>query len=200
MPTKRRRVPRMAIESQDWRYYCARDLPRPPHVAPPRPWHSPDLDHDDWKLEREAVLREWVKAHPGTRPVHWWWYDARERRRRVGGTGSVYWAAMPETPTSYFRGMPNRWWTASHLEFLTRHTYMRQQPSADAVPYDVKDPPLFEAEGVYLERLGLLLPGEHVVNRQPEPCPLEPFLDFARSIRHSQVALRRTNTPPVIGS
>jgi hypothetical protein len=33
-----------------------------------------------WEAHRQAILREWIAKHPGTRPTCWWRYDAPEPR------------------------------------------------------------------------------------------------------------------------
>jgi hypothetical protein len=140
-----------------------------------------ELSEESWSAERDAVLREWVREHPGTRPSHWWRYDSPEPRRRVGGSGMTASEAIPGSPDTEFRGLPGRWFTASCAYFRAR-TNM-PQPLPHAIPYDEKNPPLFESEGVYLERLELLQPGERVMDRDPEVCPVEPYLEFARRLR-----------------
>jgi hypothetical protein len=73
-------------------------------------------------------------------------------------------------------GSPRNWGVAAvggahprHrlCEFLNRQlqrsataTCGRCRSNLDCEPYDSADPPLFEAEAAYLERHGLLLPGE----------------------------------------
>ncbi len=182
MPTTRRYRPRTASESVDWRYYALRDLSRPDEVqAPPLhivPWPL----EDEWHRHSDAILREWVKAHPGTRPSMWWAFDAPDERERIGGTGMPYSVALPGSPESYFKGMPNRWWTTGSQSFL-ESSWPKRIASPAAVAYDPADPPTFEAEGVFLERHGLLMKGERVTDRTPEACPLEPFLDFMRNLR-----------------
>jgi len=63
-----------------------------------------------------------------TRPWGWWYYDAEEPRRRIGGPGE------PCDPDEWsYIGTPNAWAT-----------------------YDTTDPPRFESERDYLTRLDLL--------------------------------------------
>jgi len=92
--------------------------------------------HDDraeetWPKVREAALKMWIESHPGTRPHFWWACDApADPRRLISGAGS------PELPGRGF-GIP----------FLWRG-------------YSAADPPIFESEGSYVQRHGLLEPGE----------------------------------------
>ncbi len=36
-----------------------------------------------WHAVRREVLPEWIAAHPGTRPLAWWRYEAPEAMRRI---------------------------------------------------------------------------------------------------------------------
>jgi hypothetical protein len=182
VPTVRRHVARYASQERDWRYYVMRDMPRPADVKPPKLWEPEDIEPEEWERARKAVLSEWVEKHPGTRPTTWWEYDAPEDRRRVGGVGMPYWVARPGYAESWFRGMPDHWWTKCSAAFL-KCTNFPDSAIPGAIPYDENDPPRYEAEGVYLERLGLLLPGEQVIDREPEVCGLEPWLEFSRKLR-----------------
>lgn len=111
-----------------------------------------------WRTLRAALLEEWSQAHPGTRPFAWWQFDATEPRRRIGGVGDSYAEGLE-------LGIP-RWWATQELaSFATRFTAI-----------DPNDPPMFESEAAYLERLGLLtdaerrrLPADAFV---PEPLSL----------------------------
>jgi hypothetical protein len=100
-----------------------------------------------WAEHRDAVLARHVRHWPGTRPVRWWTYDAPGQRARLGGTGTAWNEWAPCGP-SFEYGVPAYW--------------CRQGGSfpAGAVPIDPRDPPRFEAQATFLQRLGLLLPGE----------------------------------------
>jgi hypothetical protein len=81
-------------------------------------------------------LRAHIRGHPGTRPWAWWRYEAREPRRRLGGKGVSLrddWSYWG-TPGSYVYEYDDDQW----------------------------DPPVYETQAAYLERLGLLLPEERV--------------------------------------
>lgn len=87
-----------------------------------------------WARTKASILRRWIAAHPGTRPAAWWEFEApKAKRQRLGGTGSP---AIPGDTS--LRGQP-RWF---------REDYSRT------------DPPRYETDAAYLERLGLLTPGE----------------------------------------
>ena len=44
-----------------------------------------------WGRVRDEILTGWIEGHPGTRPLHWWRYDAPEPRRRLGVAGEAVW-------------------------------------------------------------------------------------------------------------
>ena len=107
-----------------------------------------------WREHSEQVIAEWAVEFPGTRPKNWWIYDAprealgkypgryfdgkfAEPRLRVSGVGVTSADHYPAVSPSFEFGIPTYW-----------HEI------------DRSDPPTFEAEATYLERLGLLLPGE----------------------------------------
>lgn len=59
-----------------------------------------ELLADAWEQLRDALLKEWTSAHPGSRPWAWWRWDAPEPRRLLsaGGPG--------EGPSSMWYGTP----------------------------------------------------------------------------------------------
>ena len=90
-----------------------------------------------WDEVKDQILEENARDYPGTRPLHWWRFNAPEARRRLGGTGK------PDHGGDLKRGLPWFW-----------------TPDPQGVPIDPSDPPAFESEAAYLQRLDLLLPGE----------------------------------------
>ena len=124
---------------------------------------------DLWRRFRDDVLAQWIVHHPGTRPKSWWRYDAPPPgiRARVGGVGTAsheYWGRQPDG----WLGIPIGWMTAEDL---------RRHPNADrpCTPMNPFDPPTFESQATYLDRLGLLMPGERErlgkADFRPEPLP-----------------------------
>lgn len=100
-----------------------------------------------WEAQREHVLTLWLRRWDGTRPPAWWAYDAPGLREQVGGRGTRI-AGNPR----HASGIPTGWaWI------------------------DRGDPPLFEAQAIFLERHGLMFPGEARKlprgPRNPEPLP-----------------------------
>ena len=88
-----------------------------------------------WNASREAVLAEWIQTRPGTRPTHWWLFDAPGQRLRIGGKGTPCHEALAYAP-SYRLGIPADW------------------------QFDPTDPPAYESQATFLKRHKLLLSGE----------------------------------------
>lgn len=140
-----------------------------------------------WDSARDEVLAEWIRDHPGTRPWAWWRFDApREpltlapdriwrdedrtlpHRRRVGGVGTP-WHEVWGCALDFDRGIPTQWFDAWMIKYYNGRAkdvhgnrigteYHDGFLVADA--FDPADPPRFESEATYLERHGLLAPGE----------------------------------------
>jgi hypothetical protein len=89
-----------------------------------------------WETHRDTILAAWLLAHPGTRPHAWWRRDAPEPRRRLGGVGEPY-------SDGLWYGVP-AYWTTPSLAAL------------GGIATDPDDPPVYESEAAFLERLGLL--------------------------------------------
>jgi hypothetical protein len=163
------------IDELSWRFLC--DATTPEDEAE-KNWHLLTLRFDEkelavfppptgkstsqlWAEFREQVLEWWLKERPGTRPWCWWRFDAPERRRRVGGTGTTYseFGNRDEYTPDFGLPTPRAWLTGFEAS------------SRDVEPFDPANPPIFEAEAVYLKRLGLFLPGEE---KRLEPSDFEP--------------------------
>jgi hypothetical protein len=99
---------------------------------------GPNAERDAWFAHEAALLAVWVGPRPGTRPPAWWRFSAPEPRAQVAG------AALERGGQVDAYGLP------VELE------------------YGAHGPLAFEAEGAFLRRLGLLLPGERV------PAPTVP--------------------------
>lgn len=139
----------------DWRFFG--DGPEP---APAQLWAA----HRDW------VLAEYATEHPGTRPERWWVFDAPEPRRRVGGVGTPMRPRLGGGSPALHLGVPDEWITEAELR-----TYALMSSPLDVPALDPADPPRYESEAAYLERLGLLLPGER---RRLSPDDFEPVSIF----------------------
>jgi len=118
---------------------------------------SPHNDYENlrrlWGQYRDTVLEVWIAERPGTRPSTWWlidapripagkwpgsYYDGKlpQPRQQLRGSGSPAWESVAVTP-HFLLGIPESWGDLN----------------AD-------DPPVFESQAAYLDRLGLLAPGE----------------------------------------
>lgn len=129
---------------------------------------SDDERRAAWNEVRDEILTEWIITAPGTRSIHWWKFDAPrqpvgnfddcyydgklpEPRRRLGGVGTVAHEVLNYVP-AYSFGIPNSWVSQADVEHYS--------PDFAGVAIDPEDPPEFESSATYLDRLGLLLPGE----------------------------------------
>lgn len=120
-----------------------------------------------WAELRDIMLPIWVRHHPGRRPWAWWEYDAPELRKRIIAEGP-----QPVTLTgNHFRtGQPRR-----ENAFGRPTAYDGWFAGLDL---------LYESTPDYLERLGLMLPGEaEAIAAAPSRDELEPC-DRSES-RHS---------------
>ncbi len=107
-----------------------------------------------WRDHADDVIEAWIETRPGTRPSCWWRFDAREPRRRLGGTGTPAHERLAYV-RRLARGVPVDWIMPADVE-----TYAAIGQPLDVPAVDPADPPTFESEATYLRRLGLLLPGE----------------------------------------
>jgi hypothetical protein len=101
-----------------------------------------------WDASRDAVLAEWIQTNPGTRPAHWWLFDAPEQRHRIGGKGTPCHEVLAYAP-AFNLGIPAAW--------------IIDQQTADRVNverYDPTDPPAYESQAAFLKRNKLFLSGE----------------------------------------
>ena len=124
-----------------------------------------------WQRNRAQILKDWTRTRPGTRPTTWWKFDAPEPgRRRVGGTGTPAAEVLAYTPT-YACGLPTLWITPFQAAYYnglavdhhgqpigrTRPDGTARRPGDfSGVPPDPADPPTYESQSTYLDRLGLL--------------------------------------------
>lgn len=138
-----------------------------------------------WNEARGEILTEWIATAPGSRPSHWWKFDAPrqplgtfpgclhdgkvpEPRRRLGGVGTPENEVLAHVPTYTF-GVPTCWVDQEQSDYYNgRAKDVHGKPIGTSysegdfagVAIDPEDPPEFESEATYLDRLGLLLPGE----------------------------------------
>lgn len=120
-------------------------------------WRFPTRRFDPakklWTEECGHLLKSWLRSNPGTRPFAWWRYNSQEPRKRLGGSGRPIFEVLAYSP-SYTCGLPNHWVTQIEAD-----CYPDSQKVRDGV-VDPDNPPVFESQAAYLDRLGLLLPSE----------------------------------------
>ncbi len=175
MPVKRRLEKQRRGECSDVEWSVLADVPPPPEDTTNGIdfylccYHrrSGDINiavppiEDLWRMHGAEIVADWIAAHPGTRPLCWWEYDAPrheglrytpELRIQVAGSGIPEPLRSENVKLEAFDivyGIPTCW---------------------DEVDFDIS-PPAFEAEAVYLRRHGLLAPGEL---RRLKPADFEP--------------------------
>jgi len=113
-----------------------------------------------WNVRRGEILQTFVATYPGQRPFAWWRFDAPELRQRVGGIGTPLPIKLIEW------GVQRLWYWPS---FAKAANERNECANDSVVAADLNDPPVFEGQGAYLRRLGLLL-----ANETPLPKTLTP--------------------------
>lgn len=100
-----------------------------------------------WEELRDEIMADWIRTKPGTRPHAWWLYEAPEPRRCLN--------------------MPHPFESAGRTAFLgvQAHALSFGKPRCLVTPNSAPGCPddfaaVYESERAFLERLGLLLPGE----------------------------------------
>ena len=136
MPTKRKRRERFhrpEVDPVHWSLLT--DSPLPDDGDPFAIFDFDVAAHGLWDRFRDRIMVAWLEVNPGTRPQHWWKFDAPEPRRLLKGPGRPAWERLCIAP-GYRLGIPAMWTDG--------------------------DPGLlvFESQYGYLQRHGLLEPGE----------------------------------------
>lgn len=149
---------------------------------------------ETWAEHRERLLKAWIRERPGSRPWAWWEFDAPQEplvgwdpahwrvkygaiRARLGGTGTPAYV-LPGGEDDFTRGIPDVFisefdiqefeaWDVDRGEDLPERSTLNISEPLELI--DPRDPPRYEPETAYLERLGLLAPGER------ERIPAEAF-------------------------
>jgi hypothetical protein len=113
-----------------------------------------------WDIHRDRIVREHVEREAGTRPRLWWRWEAKQMRQRLGGVGTPLHECSAQVPSFEF-GIPRSWKKVKDWH-LSR-----------GVPISEADPPRYESEAAYLERLNLWLPGEKACVKRADWRPVE---------------------------
>src|SRR3954453_15475995 len=116
------------------------DNARPPWSA--LLWGEEETHRREWAACRDEIMSDWSREHPGSRPRGWWRCEAPEPRRRLGGVGTA-------ASDNLHLGIPEYWMDDDRVLSWVR-----------GVALNPENPPIFESEAAYLERLGLLASGE----------------------------------------
>jgi hypothetical protein len=157
-----------------------------------------------WERHQAELMERWMVDHPGRRPRCWWdyeaprqpfgswpgwWLDGKlpEPRLRLGGVGTPVHEVLAHVP-EYAYGLPVLWverWMSEYYNGRAKDIHgepigkNHKAGSFAGVPIDPDAPPLYESQAVYLERHGLLLPGERRRLRkadfEPEKITVEPL-------------------------
>ena len=121
-----------------------------------------------WNEVKDEILEAWAREEPGSRPFHWWQFEALELRRRLGGVGTPSHEVSAAAPWYEF-GLPVCWvskWEENYFNGRARHVDGHrigteyEEGHFAGLAIDAQDPPAFESEAAYLRRLNLLLPTE----------------------------------------
>ena len=129
------------------------------------PWRGDGLNVSGealWADYGAQATKEWVQLHPGTRPRPWWRYSAPEPRQRLGGTGDPTKEALG-LKSLLVRGVPLQWLDDIAVGNRTEPGHpgrITNRPLIRGIALDPEDPPMFESEAAYLDRLQLWLAGE----------------------------------------
>ncbi|WP_028321264.1 hypothetical protein [Desulfatiglans anilini] len=146
------------VEGNEWERMFAsqlRDGMKGPRGEDPR---------ELWREHGAPFLKQFIEEHPGRRPQAWWLYDAPEPgRRRLGGVGTPCSEVLAYAP--YFKyGLPNE-------GYISEFDLEMYGDDFEGRPIDPSDPPKYESQASYLDRLNLFVPGER--ERIP-PADFEP--------------------------
>ena len=114
---------------------------------------------------KDAILAEWMRQRPGTRPDFWWRTEAPEKcRRRLGGIGDAAHEHLADVE-SYNYGIPSVFvsrFQESYYNGRARDVNGKPIGTEHAEgdfagrAIDPNDPPAYESEAAYLKRHDLL--------------------------------------------
>jgi hypothetical protein len=111
-----------------------------------------------WEIHRERIIREHIEREPGSRPRLWWRWEARESQR-LGGIGDPLSAVWPAYVAHYEYGVPAIWYRGEVTPRFP-HSLLHRPSPQPGIPISADDPPVYESEAAYLERLNLFRAGE----------------------------------------
>ena len=169
-------------DRHDWLIWTALDRDDQRVIEPDLPAPMPYLASGIrgrrlWSFYEEEIVAEHIAETPGTRPYRWWQFSAPESRRRLRGVGTPCHERLAHVLCLHY-GVPADWIMRSDVE-----AYVRIGTPLGVPALDPADPPMYESEAAYLDRLALLLPGERKRLRESdfEPESLLAVIEFADS-------------------
>lgn len=122
-----------------------------------------------WAEHGDDVVEAHAEEFPGTRPAHFWTYDAPKKLRiRLGGIGDLMSDHLAQVASSAF-GLPTFFLSADDVEVYSgRKLGWNGKPIVSrpdgyqfpGVAVDPNNPPRFESSASYLRRHKLFLPDE----------------------------------------
>jgi hypothetical protein len=140
-------------------------LPSPLLLGDTNPWGEAEVYALWLEVEHDAMER-WIEAHPGSRPLPWWWWRAPERMRHLAdGSMPRRDGVLPLSPY----GAPGRSWRGT-VRGLPCPELPDYQGTWRGLPLD--QPGEYESEAAYLDRHGLLSATER---RRLLPDALQPI-------------------------
>ena len=130
-------------------------------------FHDESFFQELWRSNRDDIIQEHVDEFPGTRPQRGWEFDSKEPRKRLGGIGTVASDVLNYVQSFQF-GLPLMWVSEFDVAYYTgvavdvNGKLINPNPSGTFAgkAIDVLDPPTYESQSSYLDRLGLFLPNE----------------------------------------
>jgi len=151
------------------------------------PWRA-KTGRQLWVENCDAVLEEWIPAHPGSRPSTWWRFAAPAPRQRVGGVGTPKSELLANAPR-FWCGVPLDWVSRWEVEYYNgRATDIHGNPISTnhregefkEIAINPQNPPTYESQASFLDRYGLLLPGERrrICDADFRPVKITDILDL----------------------
>ena len=110
-----------------------------------------------WDLHKDEILPRWIKKNPWTRPFAWWELDAPWNEKR-----------KPEIHRGYKKYFPKVRKMVNGRGKLNLGLFYQFGVPCDWAEIDTADPPLYETEGAYLKRHGLLTEEEEKLMKRSQ--------------------------------
>jgi hypothetical protein len=144
----------------------------------------PDPVQIAWSQYGEGLLQEFIEAYPGHRPYAWFAFESPEPRRRVAGVGDPKHEHLNYGPVFRF-GIPVLWVSQREVDFYNGRARdvngariekwgggYYEEGHFKGAAIAINNPPQFESQAAFLDRLGLLSERErkalHADAFQPE--------------------------------